>query len=62
MKGRDGSSESRFANPKAEEIRVRARYRRLAILGKVRLPVSSLMALVGPDCAYRLYGVYKDKG
>jgi hypothetical protein len=61
MKGRDGSSETRFANPKAEEMRVRARYRKLALCGKVRLPVSALKALVGPDCSYRLYGVYKNE-
>ena len=43
---------------RAEEIRLRALYRRLAIKGGRgfdRLPVSSLTALIGPDCAYHLY-------
>ena len=43
----------------AEEIRLRALYRRLALLGGrefKRLPLSALKGLVGPDCAYHLYG------
>ncbi len=43
----------------AEEIRLRALYRRLALRGGrsfKRLPVSALKGLVGPDCAYHLYG------
>ena len=44
---------------KAEEVRLRALYRRLALRGGrsfKRLPVSALKGLVGPDCAYHLYG------
>lgn len=44
---------------KAEEIRLRALYRRLAMRGGrsfSRLPLSALKGLVGPDCAYHLYG------
>ena len=44
---------------KAEEVRLRALYRRLAMRGGRgfdRLPVSALKGLVGPDCAYHLYG------
>ncbi len=46
----------------AEEIRLRALYRRLALRANIdgngfkRLPVSALKGLVGPDCAYHLYG------
>lgn len=44
---------------KAEEMRLRALYRRLAMRGGRsfrRLPISALKGLVGPDCAYHLYG------
>ncbi|MCK4910592.1 MAG: hypothetical protein KAR83_03070 [Thermodesulfovibrionales bacterium] len=47
---------------KAEEVRLRALYRRLAMRANrdsgsfSRLPVSALKGLVGPDCAYHLYG------
>jgi hypothetical protein len=32
-----------------------SRYKRLVLLGKVRLPLSEARRLVGPDCAYHLY-------
>jgi hypothetical protein len=44
----------------AEEVRLRALYRRLAIKGGAsfdRLPISALIGLVGPDCAYHLYSI-----
>lgn len=47
---------SRFE--KAEETRLRALYRRLAMRGGSamdRVPVSALTSLIGPDCAYHLY-------
>ena len=46
---------------KAEEVRLRALYRRLAMRANrdggvfSRLPISALKGLVGPDCAYHLY-------
>jgi len=39
----------------ADVIRILARYRRLVLLGKARLPLEAARKLVGPDCAYHLY-------
>ena len=41
--------------PAAEAQRIRSNYRRLALLGKLRLTASEARRLVGPDCAYHLY-------
>ena len=38
-----------------EARRILARYRRLVLLGTVRLPLEEARRLVGPDCAYHLY-------
>ena len=32
-----------------------ARYRRLILLGRVRLPLEAARRILGPDCAYHLY-------
>ncbi len=40
----------------AETLRVLQRYKRLVLLGKVQLPWAIARRLVGPDCAYHLYG------
>jgi len=48
-------------NRKGEEIRLRYLYRNLILSGKVRLPFESARRLVGPDCAYHLYGVVGSK-
>lgn len=40
----------------AEEILIRHRYRLLVLTGKVRISFESARALVGPDCAFHLYG------
>jgi hypothetical protein len=45
----------RFANPRAEGMRLRALYRDYVLKGNVRLPAEAMKALVGPDCAYHLY-------
>ena len=45
----------KFRNPRAEEMRLRALYRRQALVGRMRLPLVALRAFVGPDCAYHLY-------
>ena len=39
----------------AEAARILSLYRRLVLLGKVRLPFAEARKLVGPDCAYHLY-------
>jgi hypothetical protein len=40
----------------AEALRILSQYKRLVLLGKVRLPLAAARRLVGPDCAYHLYG------
>ena len=42
--------------PAAEEIRLRHLYRNLVLRGKLRLPFEAAVKLVGPDCAFHLYG------
>jgi hypothetical protein len=37
-----------------------ARYRKLVLLGKARLPLAEARRLVGPDCAYHLYFRHAD--
>ena len=39
----------------ADVQRILSHYRRLVLLGKVRLPFAEARRLVGPDCAYHLY-------
>ncbi|HET6899039.1 MAG TPA: hypothetical protein VFK70_11850 [Vicinamibacteria bacterium] len=39
-----------------EAARVLARYKRLILLGAARLPLEQARRIVGPDCAYHLYG------
>lgn len=41
----------------AEEVRLRHLYRSLIVRGRLRLPREAAVPLVGPDCAYHLYGV-----
>ncbi len=41
----------------AEEVRLRHLYRSLIVHGRLRLPREAAVPLVGPDCAYHLYGV-----
>jgi len=42
-------------SPGLEAQRIRNRYRRLVLLGAVKLPLDAARRLVGPDCAYHLY-------
>ena len=44
-----------MARADAEVTRILSLYRRLVLLGKVRLPFAEARKLVGPDCAYHLY-------
>jgi hypothetical protein len=39
-----------------EEIRLRHLYRRMILLGKAKMSFESARRLVGPDCAFHLYG------
>ncbi|UCG39113.1 MAG: hypothetical protein JSV00_02450 [bacterium] len=49
---------------KAETIRIRYLYRSLVLSGRIRVPLRSARKLIGPDCAYHLYGLPSagDKG
>jgi hypothetical protein len=38
-----------------EAERIKSHYRRLVLLGKVKLTLEAARKLVGPDCAYHLY-------
>jgi hypothetical protein len=40
---------------KAEEVRIRYKYRKLIQSGKIRLPYRSAARIIGPDTAYHLY-------
>ncbi len=51
----------RFTNPLAEEMRLRALYRDYVLKGKFRLPAEAVKALIGPDCAYHLYGLSPER-
>jgi len=42
---------------KSGEIRLRYLYRNLVLHGKARISLESARKLVGPDCAFHLYGV-----
>ena len=43
-------------NPKAEQIRKRYLYRRLILSGDARISRETAKRMIGPDCAYQLYG------
>ena len=43
----------------AEELRIRYKYRRLIVEGKISIPYADAARLIGPDSAYRLYGTQK---
>jgi hypothetical protein len=47
----------RFTDPRAEGMRLRALYRNYVLEGKIKLPAEAMKALIGPDCAYHLYGL-----
>jgi hypothetical protein len=42
-------------NDDAERIRLKYKYRRLILTGKLLLPHEDAARLLGPDCAYHLY-------
>lgn len=47
---------------KAELLRKRYRYRRLIMTGRLSLPHPTARRLIGPDCAYHLYGFMGGRG
>jgi hypothetical protein len=40
----------------SEEIRLRYLYRKMIVMGKAKVSFEAARRLVGPDCAYHLYG------
>ncbi|MDA8156716.1 MAG: hypothetical protein M0Z52_09760 [Actinomycetota bacterium] len=49
--------QGKSASDRAEEIRLRYIYRKLAMTENGRrLSIDALKSLIGPDCAYHLYG------
>jgi len=42
--------------PEAERIRIRNLYRRKILSGELNVSHSTAKRMVGPDCAYHLYG------
>jgi hypothetical protein len=46
---------------RSEEIRLRYLYRKMIVTGKAKISFESARRLVGPDCAYHLYGIMKLK-
>jgi hypothetical protein len=44
--------------PEAEIIRIRYLYRRKILNGELNVSHSTAKRLVGPDCAYHLYGTH----
>jgi len=45
----------------AQEIERRYRYRTLILRRKLRLPREAATKMVGPDCAFHLYGQHEGK-
>lgn len=43
-----------------ETGRILARYKRVVLLGRARLPLEAARRLVGPDCAFHLYFRHAD--
>jgi hypothetical protein len=46
---------------RAEDARIRYKYRKLIQSGKIRLPYKSAAKIIGPDTAYHLYHNLKNK-
>ena len=49
--------EKRAESNIAELTRLKYKYRRLVMEGKLKLPPRQAALLIGPDCAYHLYSV-----
>ncbi len=48
--------------PEAEKIRIRYLYRRKILNGELNVSHSTAKRMVGPDCAYHLYGRHSSSG
>jgi hypothetical protein len=48
-------------NPKAEAIRIKYKYRRMILRGEIKVPHEVSIKLLGPDCAYHLYGRWEEE-
>jgi len=48
--------------PAAEQIRIRYLYRRMILNGEISVSLSTAKKMVGPDCAYHLYGTHTPSG
>jgi hypothetical protein len=46
---------------RAEELRRKYKYRKLIVTRRMDLPLRAAKKLVGPDCAYHLYGGFGKK-
>ncbi len=46
---------------RADILRLKHKYRRLILSGKLKLPHGDAVKLLGPDCAYHLYSVTNGK-
>ena len=46
---------------RAEELRRKYKYRTLIVTRRMDLPLGAARKLVGPDCAYHLYGGFGKK-
>jgi hypothetical protein len=49
-------------NPKSEQMRLRYLYRRKILSGEIRVSRDAAKMLIGPDCAYHLYGMHTPTG
>ena len=43
-------------------MRIRYKYRRMILRGEIYVPHEAAVKLVGPDCAYHLYGRLQGEG
>ena len=48
--------------PEAESIRIRYKYRRMILRGEIKVSHEAAVKLVGPDCAFHLYGQLQGEG
>ena len=39
-------------------MRIRYKYRRMILRGEIKVSHEAAVKLVGPDCAFHLYGIY----
>lgn len=54
---RDSDNTHGTKSDQAEYLRLKYKYRRLILEGKLILPPGDAARLIGPDCAYHLYSL-----